>query len=203
MTIANAPYGYDYHDGGLHLNEVEAQWVRQIWKWRGEGVGRKEIRRRLIEADAPQNENKVSRGPAARKYTWSLIVIDGILKRECYYTGIWTHKWQGATHEFPVAQILDEETYNAVIERRQHWKTFPASVWLRRTLLNGYVYCAACGAKMGGITKKMDGKVYTSTNADRRFEGTHSPVAARPFGVTPPTVWYGITCGRCCRSRVN
>ena len=55
ITLCNPPYGYTYADGNLYVHEIEAVWVRQIWQWFGEGVGRKGIRQRLIAARAPQS----------------------------------------------------------------------------------------------------------------------------------------------------
>jgi site-specific DNA recombinase len=58
------PFGYRKTESGdIVINENEAQWVRKIWEWYGAGVSVVEIRRRLIEGNAPQRKGG--------KYVWS------------------------------------------------------------------------------------------------------------------------------------
>lgn len=48
------PYGYCRMGDYLELDPVESVWTRRVWQWYAEGIGVREIRRRLIAGDAPQ-----------------------------------------------------------------------------------------------------------------------------------------------------
>ncbi len=155
------PYGYDYHQesGTYIINEIEADWVRKIFKWYIEDVSAKEIRRRLIAAGVPQKKNCV------RRYIWHTAVIRQILKREYYVTGIFISKWAGQVFEVMIPPILDAETYQAALDRKARWKAHPAGKFRQTdqngqfvhpiyTLAAGVLYCAACKVKMRVVRVK-------------------------------------------------
>lgn len=160
-------YGYNYDsENGVTINEEEAHWVRLIWQWFGEGVGNLEIRRRLIEAGAPQKQSNSSN--KKRKHQWSIMIIRSILHRDEYYTGIWKMKWgkiegtkEPRIYEFSIPKIIDAPVYEAVKKRSQQWKVHPAGNWKSNAILAGRVHCAACGFKMGSIKKSTGGGKYT------------------------------------------
>lgn len=52
MPMRTAPYGYDYNDGELHINEKEAVFVNKIYKWYLEGFTLREIGGKLFEEGA-------------------------------------------------------------------------------------------------------------------------------------------------------
>jgi len=54
VWLSNPPYGYDYTEGELLVNDEEAEWVRLIWRWFGDGDTIPEIRQRLITGGAKQ-----------------------------------------------------------------------------------------------------------------------------------------------------
>ena len=47
-------YGYRRNGEIIEIVEEEATWVRKVFEWYNQGVKLMEIRRRLIEARAPQ-----------------------------------------------------------------------------------------------------------------------------------------------------
>ena len=108
-------YNFDMPSGALLVKEIEAHWVQQIWLWYAEGVSRKEIRMRLIAADAPQTDCKAP----IRKHKWSLAVIDNILKRDAYHTGIYISKYGGHTYQASIPVLIDGEIFAAAQERHK------------------------------------------------------------------------------------
>ena len=156
------PYGYNYdaEQGTYVVNEDEAEWVQQIWRWYAEGTTISEIRRRLILAGVPQKGTK-----KPRKYEWCDNVIRRIVRREDYYTGVFISRWAGQVFEISIPTIIEAELYHAVKERQAQWKAHPAGksrqvndsgqpVHPVYALAPGVVYCAACGVKMRVISYK-------------------------------------------------
>lgn len=168
MYLSVPPYGYDYDPDthNLVVNEDEAHWVRLIWQWFGEAVGKGEIRRRLIEGGAKQKQSPSPNN--RRQHPWALSVITKILGRDAYYTGEWKQKMgkvEGAKQprmfEFTIPTIIDAGVYESVKRRSQQWKNFPAGNWFSNALIAGYIYCSVCGCKMGITTRaKRNGKTY-------------------------------------------
>jgi DNA invertase Pin-like site-specific DNA recombinase len=68
-------YGYQRNGEKIEIVEEEAKWVKQIFEWYLQKTPLLEIRRRLIEADAPQ---KGSSSP--RRIPWAITSIQSVLK---------------------------------------------------------------------------------------------------------------------------
>jgi site-specific DNA recombinase len=195
VNLPNPVYGYTYdvETGSLIVNEIEASWVQQIWNWYAEGVPRYELRRRLIAADAPQSKT----GAATRKHKWSLTLIDNILRRDAYHTGIFATKLNGQTYEASIPILIDAATYQAVQERHSRWKAYPAGNLKERALVAGKIYCGACGTLMGVSSRTSSwapGKKYIyywCNSAARRTPSSGCSGSIRQE-VADATVWERV-----------
>jgi len=133
-------YGYRRVGERIEVVPEEAEWVRQIFAWYNERIPLKEIRKRLIAADAPQKETT-----APRKITWSESSIHGILAgAKDYVTGTKVQRREGDRFEIQTEPILDRETYERFLQvRKKFVNTSPPEV-KQFALAKGLIYCA-CG----------------------------------------------------------
>lgn len=135
-------YGYKRNDEVYEIVPEEATWVRQVFQWYVERVRIKEIRRRLIEADAPQKGSSVP-----RKIRWARSSIQAILKQASVYAnGIKLHRRGDETFRIPVPIVLDQETYKRYLQMRKTNKTDRIRHLKREYLLLGLLYCD-CGRR--------------------------------------------------------
>jgi hypothetical protein len=137
-------YGYRRNGTVIEIVEEEAKWVRQVLAWYVERVPLMEIRRRLIEAGAPQKGSSVP-----RKIQWARSSIQAILgAAKVYALGLKTYTRDGEEFEIPVPPILDMETYQRFLEVREANKKHPANNVKHDYLIGGLVHCD-CGRKWG------------------------------------------------------
>ncbi len=137
-------YGYERQGDEIVVVEEEAKWVRQVFAWYVNRVPIMEIRRRLIEAGAPQKGSSVP-----RKVTWAVSSIQSILKSaEAYARGIKTYRRAGEVFEIPVEPLITEETYQRFLKVREANKKYPARNIKRDYLIAGLMYCP-CGRRWG------------------------------------------------------
>jgi hypothetical protein len=137
-------YGYRRNGAVIEVVEEEAKWVRQVFAWYVERVPLMEIRRRLIEAGAPQKGSSVP-----RKIQWARSSIQAILgAAKVYAFGIKTYTRDGEAFEIPVPPILELEVYQRFVEVRKANKKHPANNVKHDYLIGGLVYCD-CGRKWG------------------------------------------------------
>ncbi|MBM4425825.1 MAG: hypothetical protein FJ031_01160 [Chloroflexi bacterium] len=140
-------YGYQRNGEVIEVVEDEAKWVQQIFAWYTERVPILEIRRRLIQAGAPQKG-----GNAYRKTEWSKNVIQFILGAAKEYAfGIKTQSRGGETFDIPVEPIIDMATYEKFLEVRQSNINHPARHIKQNYLIGGLLYCT-CDRKWGART---------------------------------------------------
>jgi DNA invertase Pin-like site-specific DNA recombinase len=133
-------YGYQRVGEKIEIVPEEAKWVRQIFAWHIERIPLKTMRKRLIDANAPQ---KTATKP--RKITWATSSIVGILHgAEEYATGKKIQRREGDHFEMLVEPILDVQTYQKILEIKPKPPVpAPASV-KQYALIQGLLYCA-CG----------------------------------------------------------
>jgi site-specific DNA recombinase len=137
-------YGYKRNGESIGIVEEEARWVRQIFDWYLQGVYRLEIRRRLIEAGAPQKG-----GTKPIKIIWSRGIIDGILKgAKDYAFGMKTQSRDGEKFEIPIPPILTPEIYQQFMKIRDANKSHPVRNVKHNYLIGGLLYCS-CNHKWG------------------------------------------------------
>jgi site-specific DNA recombinase len=147
-------YGYMRVGEDIEIVEEEAKWVRQIFEWYINRIPLLEIRRRLIEADAPQKGSSIP-----RKVQWAVSSIQGILKAAYEYAhGVKIQTRAGESFTIPVEPIINEETYQRFLVVREANKSYPARNLKRDYLIAGLMYCP-CERKWGARTsskKKKD-----------------------------------------------
>jgi len=142
-------YGYKRNGEVIELVEEEARWVRQIFAWYVERIPLMEIRRRLIEADAPQKGSSVP-----RKIRWARSSIQGILtSAKVYASGIKTYTRDGEVFEIPIPTILDMETYHRFLKVRKANKKNKARNVKHDYLIRGLLYCD-CNRKWGARSRR-------------------------------------------------
>ena len=189
VWLSNPPYGYDYTEGELLVNDEEAEWVRLIWRWFGDGDTIPEIRQRLITGGAKQ------KGTAPRKYVWSPYVIRQALKHDYYHTGLFLVKWDNKKYEVPIPTIIDNATYQGVKKRLARWKQYPAGNYGNYALAAGSIYCSTCGVRMRAVhTKNQTGKKYLYYRCDNYGNGKalHGCVGYVQLEQTDAELWRKI-----------
>ena len=95
-------------------------------------------------------------------------------------------------YSFPVPPIVDQETFEAVKARRVIARQYADNGrWQHKTLLNGYIHCAACGTKLAGITKRTPTKIfrYYDCAARRRGEAVNGCCRSVRCEVADEKIW--------------
>ena len=163
------PYGYRKNEDGTNIvpDALRADIVRQIFKWRDEGITIAEIARRLNAADAPKSNLSFSQG----KPWWS-IMVHSILRNPAYvgvrvlgkehsaiYKGIHREKttpehW----HIFPDAHepLVPREQFDRIqamldedVKKRHDSMQQTAKARAKlKDLFEGKIFCADCGYRM-------------------------------------------------------
>lgn len=135
-------YGYRRNGEVIEVVPEEARWVRQIFAWFIEGLNKKQIRKRLIAANAPQKE-----ATRERKVIWSHQSIEGILMgAEAYATGIKVQRREGDAFEIPVEPLIDMETYEKFLQVRRKPVKHSVPGLKKYYLAPGLLHCA-CGQR--------------------------------------------------------
>jgi len=99
----NIPYGYDYHDGELHVNKTEAPVIQNIYSWYLSGKSMGKIAKML-------NDDKV---PTKNQGFWAKKMVSTILKNPVYCGYLhWQNYVNKSEHEF----IIAEKHFNDVQE---------------------------------------------------------------------------------------
>ena len=173
------PYGYRKNDGNTTIvpDELRADIVRQIFKWKAEGMPIAEIVRKLNSANAPKADVSYSRDKP-----WIPFTVNAILKNPVYtglrilgkehsaiYKGIHREKTTSENwHFFPdaVEPLIDKEVYdkiqvmfaeNAQQRRAKMAKTAAARAKLKDNF-EGKIFCADCGYRMQYSRHQFSGK---------------------------------------------
>ena len=173
-----APYGYDFADGTLSINEKEAKIVRDIFRMFLSGTGKQKIATILNERQIPRRYGKNK---------WYHFTVDYILRNERYMGDALLQK-SYTTDTFPYKKVKnhgersmyyvenshppiiskeDFETARAILEKRKHKShrektVYPLTKLLvcaecghpyRRVSNNGTVPYWICAYRMGGKTE--------------------------------------------------
>ncbi len=130
-------YGYRRNGEVYEIVPEEAEWVPQIFAWYVLCVPVMEIRRRLMEAHAPQKGSSIP-----RKTRWASSSIQGILRQATMYaTGTKLYSRDGEVFELAVPILIDTATYQNFLERRELNKKYRAHNMKREYLLKGLIHC--------------------------------------------------------------
>lgn len=136
---APAPYGYQRDDdGNLHIDEKEANTVRQVFDWFVSGHGLETILSRLHEQNTPS--------PSGNK-GWHINYVRYMLRNPVYIGKI---RWGDAIGQGSHEPIIDEVTFKRAQEIIEERKTAPPSENVGRYPLTGVLRCGKCGSKMSG-----------------------------------------------------
>lgn len=130
-------YGYRRNGEVYEIVAEEAKWIQQIYAWYNDNVPIMEIRRRLIEANAPQKGSSVN-----RKTRWARSSIQAVFKQAVLYaTGIKIYRRAGEPFELRVPVIIDQATYEQYLSLRKLNQTHQLHPVKRNYLLKGLVHC--------------------------------------------------------------
>ena len=153
--LSYPPYGYDYIDEQVVVNEEQAQVVKRIFNSVLEGVGTERIARQL-------NEERI---PTKRNGNWTGTTIRGIVKNEKYTGDVLLQKTftdehfnrkvnQGEldqylieNHHEAIITHADFEAANRMLEYQASQKNVTAGSrkYLNRYPFSGKIECAECG----------------------------------------------------------
>lgn len=174
MPMRVPPFGYDWKDKQLIINEEEAKYVRQIYKWYVyERLTLREIGQRLLNYGVTPKRKE-------SKY-WNATSISRILTSEIYignyyYNRRKTKKIRGEvtksgnpkkTYDIrdkedwihvQVPAIVDENLWHLAQQQRKKNKTFSGNV-KNKYLLRSLLVCKNCG-------RKWEGTFYSGTLKD-------------------------------------
>jgi len=131
-------YGYVRIGEQILIIEKEAKWVRQIFAWYIQKTSLSQIRKHLIDANAPQKGSSIP-----RHIRWSRSSIQAILRsvREYAY-GFKKYSRAGQIFHISVAPIIDMPTYELFVKMREENKTHPKHRRQNDYLLSGHLKCA-------------------------------------------------------------
>ena len=97
-----------------------------------------QIRKRLIDANAPRKGSSIP-----RRIRWPRSSIQAILgSAKEYAYGLKTYSRAGQTFHIPVAPIIDMPTYELFVKMREENKTYPKHRKKNDYLLSGHLKCA-------------------------------------------------------------
>ena len=148
------PYGYDYKDKLLVVNESEAAQIREMYRLFVNGMALSQIEKEFFE-----------RGYTNRNGRWTLYRIRYIIANRLYAGYVKRgDEWIKAVHE----PIIDEDTFNkaaAILQQNRdayfsNEKT--VSCGHKSTYLGGLIYCARCGARYGKSKSGKTGERYAT-----------------------------------------
>ena len=122
-----APFGYDYIDGNLIVNEFEAEAVRLAFKYCLEGVSLSQI-----------SKNLNGKGYLKKDSLWDATKVKRALKNSIYIGNV---KFNGKEHKGRHEPLISEETFNQV----QLLLVTKYKGNVGATYLGGLLFCKKCG----------------------------------------------------------
>jgi site-specific DNA recombinase len=169
VGTGQAPYGYDYKDGELFINDSQARIVRMIFDWYINGdensnmmnlIG---IARRLTEMGIPTpSESRGLYGKRTRRGSWVHVSVHYIIKSETY-CGVFRYGKEKGHHGgmrpkdehvlVSVPPIVTRETWERAQARRSYNSKIARRRMKREYLLRGLILCG-CGRVMVGTHEK-------------------------------------------------
>ena len=93
----NIPFGYDYSDGNLSINEKESKVIENIYTWYKNGRSLGEISKRL-------NDEKI---PTKKERIWAKKTISKILKNPLYCGYLHWQEYVYKSDHKPIVEIAD------------------------------------------------------------------------------------------------
>jgi site-specific DNA recombinase len=171
------PYGFDYANGKLTVNEGEAIWLREMYKWCGE--------ERLSCYVIAQRLTAMGVRCKHGANEWRKATVNRILRNPTS-KGTWVFRSGSDAVEVPVPGIVSPELWARAQERLEEGKHRTRSP-IYHYLLTGRVRCGQCGhaytgqggsghayygcqnrRRDGGITPKCFNRYHKAGQLDRR-----------------------------------
>lgn len=151
------PFGYDYIDGELVINEYEAEQVRKIFDLYLDGMS--------VSAITSFMDKKY---PNKKYAKWAESAVRSVLFSDIT-TGVIT--WKGKTYDGRHEAIVDKETFEKVQSERmarieKDPRKYSRPAFKRTTLLGGLLWCGNCGARYH--CKQNTVKRYKTTDPDKK-----------------------------------
>lgn len=109
----NIPYGYNYFDGFLSIDQKESEVIKKIYNWYEEGKSMGEIAKKLNKTNIPTKMGK----------TWAKKTISKILKNPLYCGYI---RWQEYIYKSGHNPIIEIKQFNKVQDLIKAKKGRPA-----------------------------------------------------------------------------
>ena len=140
------PYGYKLKNSELVPDELEAEWVKNIFKLYDKGGTHTEIKKMLMDNGVVTRRGNV---------IWTNGSIDRVLKGNTYYNGHWafTDGKTGEKVECVCARILDKKLYLRVQKKIQIRSYNSNGLRAKQpnikttNLLTGMLFCGDCGSR--------------------------------------------------------
>ena len=143
-SLGRASYGYrGSEDGTFEVVPHEAEVVRLIFRlYTEEGMGLRRIVQRLNGGGMPTR----------RGGNWSLVGVRDVLRNPAY-TGTYSRFGMRLprNHEAIVPQEVFRKARDTAMARRPRWRRTRSESFL----LTGLAYCASCGSRMIGATRRQ------------------------------------------------
>lgn len=142
------PFGYDYEDGELKINDYEALQVRELYKLALTDISPYAI-----------TETMNKKGYRARAGHWAETSVRRILSSKLYIGYVkFGKEWHKGLH----TPIIDTDTFEQVQKIMAHRKALKLcnqNPGKATSYLGGLLYCGCCGAKYDKVTsiKKLNG----------------------------------------------
>lgn len=143
------PYGYDYKNGKLVINDYEAMIVEEIFTLAAQNKSSYAIAE-ILDKKGYKTRNRSWNDPTIRKMLESQIYIGFIKYEGKYYKG---------EHD-PIISVELFEKAREAIERRKKDYDYIKPGGRATTYLSGMIYCARCGCKynLNSSSHKKDGE---------------------------------------------
>ncbi len=153
-----AAFGYSY-DGELHVNESQAEVVRDIFEWYTSGLGLRTILARLNDPSHPR---------LAPRQAWTLNALKYCLRNPLYagYVRYGYRTVGGRRTGTPLIQpgqhepIISRDLWEKAEQMRKERATFPVRAGTGSFPFSGVLRCSLCGAAMSGNTVTRKGRSY-------------------------------------------
>lgn len=146
------PYGYEYSDGRLIVNDYEAMVIKKIFDLANEGKAAGAIAGALTRA-----------GYKPKKGSWNDSSVRKMIESKVYIGFLkYQNKWYKGDHD-PIIDIDQFEAVQDIIRKRKSdYKTKNIKPGRINSTIGGLIFCARCGSKYYKNTKtqRRGEKVY-------------------------------------------
>lgn len=156
-ALGKPPYGYRIgKEGKLEEHSEEGKTVRRIFRLYLDGFGIRKISRQLNQDDHP------SRGGG----NWSIVTVRDILRNRVH-TGTYQRFGLVLPRNHPA--LISAETFRNVQNQMDTRSPRRHKGVIQSFLLSGIAYCAGCGNRMIGVTRRQVWKRKDSTRIRRTY----------------------------------